>query len=119
MKFLSWFGTILIILIITAAITAPGEQKFGNFINKNKGGDTMHCKPIIGKTTQVKMVVKILSIHRVNYCDLNKSSPPGVSVRMGKRTGGGDTGKPALKLSVPVVTGSETYLGLFGRFWKI
>ena len=119
MKFFSWLVTILIILLVIAAITYPGEQKFSNFINKNKGADTMSCKPIIGKTTQVKLLVKILSIYTVNYCDINKSSPAGVSVRMGKRTRGGDTSKPALKLSVPIVTGTETYLGLFGRFWKI
>ena len=119
MKFFSWLVTILIILVVVAAITYPGEQKFSSFISKDKGGDTMSCKPMIGKTTQVKLLVKILSVHTVNYCDLNKSSPTGVSIRRGKRTVGGDTSKPALRLSVPIVTGSETYLGLFGSFWKI
>jgi len=36
MKFFSWLGTILIILLIVGFITAPGDQKFSEFLNKDK-----------------------------------------------------------------------------------
>lgn len=112
MKFFSWLGTILIILMIIAAITAPGEKKFAGFIAKDKGGDTMSCKPIIGKTTEVKVLVKICSIHSVSYCELNKASLNGFKLKIkGDSTG--------ISLSVPKILRSETYLGLFGRFWKL
>ena len=61
MKFFSWLGTLLIILLIIAAITAPGDQKFTDFISKNKGGDTMSCKPVIGKSTEIKLLIRIAS----------------------------------------------------------
>ena len=111
MKFFSWLGTILIILLIIAAITVPGDQKFSNFINKDKGGDTMNCKPIIGKSSQVKLLVKILSINTVSYCEVNKA-PFRIN---DKKNGEAKT----LNYIIPKITSTETYLGLFGRFWKI
>jgi len=62
MKFFSWLGTILIILLIIAAVTAPRDQKFTDFINRDKGGDTMSCKPIMGKSTEIKLMVRIASV---------------------------------------------------------
>lgn len=109
MKFFSWLGTILIILLIIAAITAPGDQKFSNFINKDKGGDTMSCKPIIGKTTEIKLLIKVASIKYVSYCE------PGSPLQLTDKTGN----KRTLNYTIPKITSSETYLGLFGRFWKI
>lgn len=109
MKFFSWLGTILIILLIIAAITAPGDQKFSNFISNDKGGDTMSCKPIIGKTTEIKLLVKLASIKNVSYCE------SGSVLRLKGKTGGAR----GLSYAIPKITGSETYLGLFGRFWKI
>ena len=72
MKFFSWLGTILVILIIIAAITAPGDQKFSDFINKEKGGDTMSCKPIIAKSTEIKLLIRIASVKYVSYCEIKK-----------------------------------------------
>jgi hypothetical protein len=109
MKFFSWLGTILIILLIIAAITAPGDQKFSNFINKDKGGDTMSCKPIIGKTTEIKLLIRVASIKYVSYCE------PGSPLQLTDKTGN----KRTLNYTIPKITSSETYLGLFGRFWKI
>lgn len=109
MKFFSWLGTILIILLIIAAITAPGDQKFSNFINNDKGGDTMSCKPIIGKTTEIKLLIKVASIKYVSYCE------PGSPLQLTDKTGN----KRTLNYTIPKITSSETYLGLFGRFWKI
>ncbi|HKC37139.1 MAG TPA: hypothetical protein VKB95_13785 [Chitinophagaceae bacterium] len=111
MKFFSWLGTILIILLISAAITAPGDQKFSDFINKDKGGDTMNCKPIIGKSTEIKLFVRIASVKYVSYCEANKA-PFQIN---NKRNGEAKT----LNYIIPKITSTETYLGLFGRFWKI
>ena len=109
MKFFSWLGTLLIILVIIAAITAPGDQKFTEFINKDNGGDTMSCKPIINKSTEVKLLVRVASIKYVNYCE------PGAPLQLTDKTGN----KRALASTIPKITNSETYLGLFGRFWKL
>ena len=109
MKFFSWLGVILVILIFIAAITSPGDAKFTDFINKDKGGDTMSCKPIIGKTTEIKLLVKLASIKYVSYCE--SGSPLSLTDKTGN--------KRKLNYIVPRITGSETYLGLFGRFWKI
>jgi len=109
MKFFSWLGTILIILLIIAAITAPGDQKFSNFINKDKGGDTMSCKPIIGKTKEIKLLIRIASIRYVSYCA--KGAPLQLTDKTGNKT--------TLNYTIPKITNSDTYLGLFGRFWKI
>lgn len=109
MKFLSWLGTILIILLIIAAITAPGDKKFENFIAKDKGGDTMSCKPIIGKQTQIKVLIKIATIQTVSYCE--SRTPLNIRDQNGELK--------TTNLSIPKITHSETYLGLFGKFWKI
>jgi len=111
MKFFSWLGTILIILLITAAITTQGDQKFSNFINKDKGGDTMSCKPIIGKSTEIKLLARIASIKYVSYCETNKA-PFRIN---DKRNGEAKT----LNYIIPKIIYTETYLGLFGHFWKI
>ena len=109
MKFFSWLVTILIILLVIAAITAPGDQKFTDFINKEKGGDTMSCKPIVGKSREIKLFVRVASVKYVNYCE--KGSP----MQLTDKTGN----KRTLNYLIPKITSSETYLGLFGRFWKL
>ena len=109
MKFFSWLGTILIILLVIAAITAPGDQKFTEFINKDNGGDTMSCKPIVGKSTEIKLPVRVASIKHVNYCE------PGPPMQLTDKTGN----KRTLNYTIPKITSTETYLGLFGRFWKL
>lgn len=109
MKFLSWLGVILLVLAIIASITSPSDKKFTEFINKDKGGDTMSCKPTIGKTTEIKLLVKLASIKYVNYCE--SRTPLVITDQSGN--------KIKTKYSMAPTTRSETYLGLFGRFWKI
>ena len=109
MRFFSWLGVILIVLLIIAAFTSPGNQKFTDFINRDKGGDTMRCKPIIGKTTEIKLLVRVASIKYVSYCE------PGAPLQLADKAGN----KKALNYTIPKITSSETYLGLFGRFWKL
>jgi hypothetical protein len=120
-NFFSWLFAIIIVAAVVAAFTIPGEEKFVQFINKNRGGDTLSCKPIIGKTTEAKAIVKIFSFHKVSYCEVNKSPAGTVPVRIAG-TGSGDSTAvkiARLKLTVPKITRSETYLGLYGRFWKL
>ena len=109
MRFFSWLGVILVILLIIAAITSPSDQKFTDFITNDKGGDTMSCKPIMSKTTEIKLLVKLASVKYVSFCE------SGTPVRLKDKTGG----KRALNYTIPKITRSETYLGLLGRFWKI
>ena len=109
MKFFSWLGTLLIIVLIIAAITAPGDQKFADFINNDKGGDTMSCKPIVGKTTEIKFLVRIASVKYVSFCET------GAPLRLKGKTGNTRT----LNYAIQNITITETYLGLFGRFWKL
>jgi len=109
MKFFSWLGTILIILLIIAATTVPGDQKFTDFLNKDKGGDTMSCRPIIGKSTEIKLLVRIASVKYVSYCET------GSPLQLTDQT----SNKKTLNYTIPKIASSETYLGLFGRFWKI
>lgn len=109
MKFLSWLGVILVLLVMMAAITSPGDKKVMEFINKDKGGDTMNCKPVIGKTTEIKLLVKFASIKNVSYC--GSPSPLVINDKTGR--------KITTTYPIPKITHSENYPGLFGRFWKI
>lgn len=109
MKFFSWLGVILVVLLIIASITSPSDKKFTDFVDKDMGGDTMSCKPIIGKTTEIKLFVKLASIKYVSFCD--GQMPLIINGKTGK--------KISTNYNVPKITRSETYLGLFGRFWKI
>jgi hypothetical protein len=121
MKFFSWITTILIIAVIIAAFTAPGDKKFANFISEDKGGDTMACKPIIGKTRYAKILfVKLFSFHNVSYCEIRKTPSGKLGIRLAPKNEGSDSVAVAIgKISIPKITHSETYLGLFGRFWKL
>ena len=119
MKFFSWLAAILIVLLIIAAVTAPNEKRFIDFINRDKGGDTMSCKPIIGATTQVKVLVKIFSVNRVTYCEGNQTPMSGGRLGLKNKRSGSRDSTNTLKMIVPGGLDPETYLGLFGRFWKI
>jgi hypothetical protein len=109
MKILSWLGVLLIVLAIIGSFTSPGDKKFTEFLNKDKGGDTMSCKPIINKYTDIKLLVKLASIKYVSFCE--SRTPLVITDKTGD--------KITTNYSIPKVTHSETYLGLFGRFWKI
>jgi len=121
MKFFSWVTTILIIGVIIAAFTAPGDDKFSAFISKDKGGDTMACKPIIGKTSYAKILfVQLFSFHNVSYCEIKKTPGGKLGIRLAPKNEGSDSVALALgKITIPKVVSSESYLGLFGRFWKL
>jgi hypothetical protein len=107
------------ILVIIAAITAPGEKKFAAFINNEKGGDTMNCKPIIGKRTRVKLLLDICSVTSVSYCESNKMTLTSTRLRLGAKRSDGSDSVTALRMPVAKITHTESYLGLFGKYWKL
>jgi len=122
MKFISWLTTLLVIAVIIAAFTAPSDQKFADFISKEKGGDTMTCKPMVGKTSYAKILsVKLFSFHFVNYCEVSKTTFGKAGIRLGgeKATGGDSVAVAIGRIGINKITKSESYLGLFGTFWKI
>ena len=121
MKFFSWLTTLFIIAVIIAALTAPGDKMFENFINKNKGGDTMSCKPVIGNSRPVKIIfVKLFSFHKVSFCIINKTKGKKFPLRIAGKNDSSDSVAVAIgNITVPKIIHSENYLGLFGWFWKL
>lgn len=121
MKFLSWIGTLLIIAAIVAAFTAPGDKQFAEFINKTNGGDTMSCKPIIGKGSVAKIFsLRLFSFNNVTYCELNVNTAKRIPLRIAGQANKADSSKVGLgKFYLPKLTRHESYLGLFGKFWKL
>jgi hypothetical protein len=119
MKIFSWLSALFVLLVIIAAFTVPGDQQFAKFINTEKRADTMTCKPITGEGKKFKILLTVFSIHTVSYCET--VSVKGLAGVLGKKNNdAGDTLKIApAKTGFIRVTGTETYLGLFGRFWKI
>ena len=109
MRFLSRLITVLIIAIIIAAFTAPGDERFKKYIDKKNTDSTTTA--IIGNSKAVKFFsVRLFSFHYVNYFEKTESPKPGAG--LGKR-------RMFKKLGTLNQTGSERYLGLFGKFWKL
>lgn len=121
MKFFSWLLTLLIIAVVIAAFTAPGDKKFEEFINKHKGGDTLTCKPIIGDSRSAKILaVRLFSFHSVSYCEVQKTNGKKISLKIAGKENSSDSVAVAIgNITVPKITHSENYLGLFGRFWQL
>jgi hypothetical protein len=118
-KFFSWLGTIFFFLVIIAAITSPGDKKFENFVMKDKGGDTMRCKPVIAKSSEVKVFVRLCSFQYVDYCELTNVPAKLVPLKKLGDKFKADTTAARTSYSLRRITKSENYLGLFGRFWKL
>lgn len=118
-KFFFWLGTIFFLLVIVAAITAPGDKKFENFIMKDNGGDTTKCKPVIAKSDEVKIVFRICSFHYVDYCELSSVPAKLMPFKNGTKTNADTTRSSGINFSVRKITKTENYLGLLGRFWKL
>lgn len=101
---MKWIGYLLVIALIIAIITSPSAEKFQKFAN-NKA-DSSVCKPLVDYNSY-KVVISVFGIGHIKKC-----------------TGATDlynpkTGKPMPGIALPVYGESETYLGLFGTFWKL
>ncbi len=96
-----WIGTILVLLLIVALITAPSQTKFERFAEKNVS--TQACKPLITVAHY-----KLFSICSVSECkELKQVYNP-------------QTGQNSnLNIGLPSYGKKQKYLGLFGKFWKL
>ena len=87
-------GVILLIAIIVALLTVPGQNKFNNYLAK-KGKDSSKC---MDSTSVRHYSYKVFSIDYVDYCvPFNDSEPTSVGLK----------------------THTDKYLGLFGLFFKL
>lgn len=109
MRLFSGLITVLIIAIIIAAFTAPGDENFKKYINERNTDSTTTV--IIGNSKPVKFFsVRLFSFHYVTYFEKTESPKP--AARLGKQR---MFKKPGTLHQI----GSERYLGLYGKFWKL
>lgn len=97
---MKWIGYIITVLILLALATAPSNKKFEKHIYPSM--DTTACKPLISNKSFGIFTVRLFSINTAKPCTGIRNYP---SLPAG--TGIGVYGK------------EETYLGLFGKFWKL
>jgi|SRR5687768_4133299 len=108
MRFFSWLITVLVIAIIIAALTVPSDDRFKKLVD-NRADTTTTA--IIGKSKAVKFLsVRLFSFHYVDYFEKTQSPKPVAG--LGKR-------RMFKKLRTLHQVGSERYLGLYGKFWKL
>ena len=108
MRFFSWLITGLVIAIIIAALTAPNDDRFKKFVD-NRADTTTTA--IIGKSKAVEFLsVRLFSFHHVDYFEKTQSPKP---------VGGLGKRRMFKKLRMLHRVGSERYLGLYGKFWKL
>ena len=109
MRFFSLLLTIIIIAAIIAPFTAPSVEKFKKFVDSRSIDTT--TTGIIGKSKPVKFLsVRFFSFHYVNYFEKPEEIKPAAA--LGKR-------RMFKKLGALHPIGSERYLGLYGKFWKL
>ena len=96
-----WIGTILVLLLIVALVTAPSVTKFEKFAEGKV--NTSACKPFITYDGY-----KLFSICTVSECKkVNKVYNP-------------QTGQYSnMSIGLPSYGKKQKYLGLFGKFWKL
>ena len=101
---LKWIGYILLIALVIAIITAPSADKFAKFANNKT--DSSACKPFVDYRSY-KLVISVFGIGHIKEC---------------KGTTGiynPQTGQTVGKVAFPVYGEQQTYIGLFGTFWKL
>jgi hypothetical protein len=102
---MKWVSYLLVIALIIAIITSPSIEKFKKFAN-NTVGDSSVCKPLVDYNSY-KVVISVFGIGHIKKC----TGTSGIY--------NPQTGKPMPGIALPVYGESETYLGLFGTFWKL
>lgn len=103
---LKWIGYILIVTLIVAFATAPSKSDFTKFASGKV--DTIACKPAIYHKDFKVLFLKLFTISSVKECKEIKTIQ------------NLQTNEPLnSKVGIPVYGKEQTYLGLFGRFWKI
>jgi hypothetical protein len=102
---LKWTGYILIIVLIIAIITAPSEEKFTKFANSKAGSPA--CKPYVDYQSY-KVIVTVFGIGHIREC---KTTNAIYNPQTGQNV--------KSNVALPVYGEKQTYLGLFGTFWKL
>jgi hypothetical protein len=89
-------GFILLLAVIVALITVPGKSKFENYLIK-KGKDTGKC---LDSNSVRHYSNKLFSLDYVDYCEVVHIQNSPTNIGLAKKH-------------------TDTYLGLFGMFFKI
>jgi hypothetical protein len=97
---MKWIGYIITLLILVALATSPSNKKFEKHIYSSI--DTTACTPLISHKSFGIFSLRLFSLHTAKPCMSIRNYP---SLPSG--AGIGVYGK------------EETYLGLFGKFWKL
>jgi len=101
---LKWIGYLLLLALLIAMITAPSTEKFTKFANEKINDST--CKPLVDYRAY-KIAVTFFGIGHIKEC---KGTTGIYDPQSGKIVG---------KIAIPTYGESQTYLGLFGKFWKL
>jgi len=101
---LKWIGYLLIAALIIAIITSPSADKFTKFANNKT--DTSACEPLVDYRSY-KVIVTVFGIGHIKEC----KGTTGIN--------NPQTGQTMGKVALPAYGGEQTYLGLFGTFWKL
>lgn len=103
---LKWIGYLLIVALIAAFATSPSEKDFKKFAYAKM--DTVTCKPAIYHKDYKVLFLKLFTISSAKEC---KEMKPLRNLQ---------TNEPLnSKVGIGVYGKEETYLGLFGKFWKL
>jgi hypothetical protein len=103
---LKWIGYLLIAAVLIAIATSPSEKKFTAFAYKNV--DTAACKPFISHKEYKILFLRFFTVSTVKECkEIKKLQNLQTNQPLNSNVG------------IPVYGQSKTYVGLFGRFWKL
>lgn len=110
MRLISTLFILLVVAVVIAAFTFPGDKKFQQFIDE-KTTDPMATKPIIAKTSSIGIFgLKLFTFYNVSYIE---GTP---------EAGGQDSTTTAKKLpsyKLKMISNTEKWMGLYGKFWKL
>ena len=97
-------GYLLILALIIAIITSPSSDKFNRFAQEKAGNSV--CKPYV-EYQSYKIIFSVFGIGHIRECKtVNGIYNPQTGTRVGN-------------VGFPVYGDTQTYLGLFGTFWKL
>lgn len=100
-----FFGYLFILLLLAAVITAPSSDKFRSFANNQV--DTTTCKPFV-EYEAYKILFTVCGVGHLRACkETRRIYDPKTGTYLDSKS------------AIPVYGEQQTYLGLFGRFWKL
>lgn len=102
---IKFLGYLFLIIIVAAIITAPSSDKFKKFAYSQ--ADTSACKPFVDYQSY-KIIFSVCGVGHYRVCRETRRI-------LNQQTGTYMDSKAA----IPVYGEQQTYLGLFGKFWKL